>query len=61
VIAVFTKYDQFKREIIYKLEDQDCDPALFNNEMERIFGEQYLANLGSSPPFVHLEGKHIIN
>jgi hypothetical protein len=61
VIAVFTKYDQFRRNIKIKLEDQDRDPALLNDEMERIFSEQYLANLRSSPPFVHLEGKGIVN
>ena len=60
VIAVFTKYDQFKRDIIYKLEDQNRDPALLNDEMERVFGEHYLANLGGSPPFVRLEGKGIV-
>ena len=61
MIAVFTKYDQFKRDIIIKLEDQDRDPALLNDEMERIFGEYYyLANL-RSPPFVRLEGEGNVN
>ena len=58
---MFTKYDQFRRNIRIKLEDQDCDPALLNNEMERVFGEQYLADLMGSPPFVHLEGKGFVN
>jgi len=58
VIAVFTKYDQFRRNIMMKLEDQHRDPALLNHEMERTFGEHYLANLGRSAPFVHLEGMH---
>ena len=61
VIAVFTKYDQFRRDIMLKLEDQDCDPALLNDEMERAFGEHYLANLRRSPPFVRLGGKGIVN
>jgi hypothetical protein len=60
VIAVFTKYDQFRRNIIIKLEDQDRDPALLNDEMERTFGEHYLANLRRSPPFVCLEGEGIV-
>jgi hypothetical protein len=60
VIAVFTKYDQFKRDVMMKLEDQDRDPTLLNDEIERIFGEYYLANL-TSPPFVRLEGKGIVN
>jgi hypothetical protein len=57
---VFTKYDRFKHDVMIKLEDQDCDPALLNDEMERIFGEYYLASL-RSPPFVCLEGKGIVN
>jgi hypothetical protein len=63
VIAVFTKYDQFRRDIMRKLEDQACDPALLKDEMERAFSEHYLANLrpGGSPPFVRLEGKSIVN
>ena len=61
MIAVFTKYDQFRRDIIIKLEDQGRDPTLLNDEMEYIFREHYLANLGRSPPFVCLEGKGIVN
>jgi hypothetical protein len=61
VIAVFTKYDQFRRDIIIKLEDRGRDPTLLNDEMEYIFREHYLANLGRSPPFVCLEGKGIVN
>jgi hypothetical protein len=45
---------------MYKLEDQGRDPALLNDEMERTFGEHYLANL-RSPPFVRLEGESIVN
>jgi len=44
-----------------KLEDQDRDSALLNDELERTFGENYLANLRRSPPFVCLEGEGIIN
>ena len=62
VIAVFTKYDQFRREMIYKLEDQglaaSTDPALLNAEMERIFNKEYLAKLGGSPPVVRLESEN---
>jgi hypothetical protein len=56
VIAVFTKYDQFKRDVGMKLDDQghDWDPALLNAEMERIFNEEFLANLKGSPPTVCL-------
>ena len=61
MIAVFTKYDQFKRNIVIKLEDQDRDPALLNDEMEQIFGKYYLANLQvESPSFVRMKGEGII-
>jgi hypothetical protein len=61
VIAVFTKYDQFKRDIGFKLEDQNLDPALLNAEVERIFKEEYLVNLRGSAPFVCLESKIFVN
>ena len=57
MIAVFTKYDQFRRDIMMKLQDQHRDPALLNDEMESIFSEQFLANLEGPPPFVRLESK----
>jgi hypothetical protein len=59
VIAVFTKYDQYRRNIRMKLEDQgsDTDSARLNAEMERIFEKQFLAHLNGSPPFVRLESE----
>jgi len=60
VIVVFTKYDQFRRDIRMKLEDQGRDPddpAILNAEMERIFNEEFLANLKESPPIVRLESE----
>ena len=59
MIAVFTKHDQFRRDITMKLEDQHRDPALLDDEMEKIFGEQFLANLKGSPPFVRLESEDV--
>jgi len=65
VIAVFTKYDQFKREINYKLEDQSLNTStnsvLLNAELERVFKEQYLANIKGSAPFVCLESKNFVH
>jgi hypothetical protein len=61
VIAVFTKYDQFKHNIMMKLEEQDRNPELLNDEMESTFSEHYLAELGRSPPYVCLEGEGIVN
>jgi hypothetical protein len=60
VIAVFTKYDQFKREIKMKLEDQDRDPAHVDDEVENIFNEQFLGNLKGSPLYVRLESKDFV-
>jgi hypothetical protein len=57
VIAVFTKYDQFKREMALGLEDMGRDPALGGFEAERIFYEHYLSCLSRSTPFVRLESE----
>jgi hypothetical protein len=61
VIAVFTKYDQFKRDVLMKLEDQGRDPTQLDDEAKRIFDEHYLANLRESPPFVCLESEDFVN
>jgi hypothetical protein len=63
VIAVFTKYDQFKRNIMMRLEDEGReseprDPTLLNAEVENVFKGQYLAKLRESAPFVRLEGEN---
>jgi hypothetical protein len=63
VIAVFTKYDQFRREIKMKLEDRhgyavDLDANL---EADRIFHERYLAHLKGSPSLVCLESEDFVN
>jgi len=58
VIAVFTKFDQFKRDIGYKLEDGGHDPGIdLNEEVERLFREHYQACLEGSQLFVRLESK----
>jgi len=61
VIAVFTKYDQFRRDIGFKLEDQYLDPVLLDTEMERIFREEYLFWLRESAPFVRLESENFVD
>jgi hypothetical protein len=42
-----------------KLDDQghDWDSAILNAEMERIFNEEFQANLKGSPPIVRLESE----
>jgi hypothetical protein len=57
VIAVFTKYDQFRRDIKIKLEDQHRDPSLLDAEVESAFNEHYLAGLAGPPPFIRLESE----
>jgi hypothetical protein len=60
VIAVFTKYDHFMREIKMKLEDQDRDATLLDTEVESIFKNEYLSSLRESAPFVRLEGENLL-
>ena len=63
MIAVFTKYDQFRFDVEMKLEDQglDADRKLLDDEMDEIFKNHYLANLRESPPYVLLESEHFLN
>ena len=63
MIAVFTKYDQFRLDVEMKLEDQGQDPSptVLNAEMETIFEDHYLANLRGSTPYVRLESEHFLN
>jgi hypothetical protein len=60
VIAVFTKYDQFRRETIFMLEDRALDTCT-DAEVERVFKEQYLAKLTGSAPVVRLESENAVN
>jgi len=58
VIAVFTKYDQFKRNITMKLNSEGRDPGThFDTEVESVFNRHYLGSLSGPPPFVLLESK----
>jgi hypothetical protein len=61
VIAIFTKYDQFRRDIGFRLEDQKLEPALLDTEVERIFKQEYLAKLRGSAPFVRLESESFVD
>ena len=58
VIAVFTKYDQFKRNIKMKLEDENRDREIdLDAEAENIFKQHYLASLNGRPSFIRLESE----
>jgi hypothetical protein len=62
VIAVFTKYDQFKRNIKMKMEDEGRDLGThFDAEVESVFNRYYLASLSGTPPFVRLQGEDFLN
>jgi hypothetical protein len=62
VIAVFTKYDQFKREVRMKLEDRHRNSETnIDDEVENIFNQHYLANLRGPPPFIRLESESLVN
>ena len=59
VIALFTKYDQFKRDVRMMLQDEGCDRDMdLNTEVENKFKRHYLAGLNGSPPFVRLESEY---
>ena len=58
VIAVYTKYDQFKRNIKMKLEDEGRDQEIdLNVEVESLFNQHYLVRLNGHPLFVRLESE----
>jgi hypothetical protein len=59
VIAVFTKYDQFRHNIKIKLEDKGRDLSFFNAEVERVFDKHYLAGLMGHTPFIRLESEDL--
>ena len=61
VIALFTKYDQFRRNIKMRLEDEGRDPKIYlDAKVESVFQEYYLAALSGRcgpPPFIRLESE----
>jgi len=58
IIAVFTKYDQFKRNIRMELEDEGRNRDVdLNAEVENKFKQRYLAGLNASRPFIRLESE----
>ena len=61
MIAVFTKYDQFKCEIEIKVQDEDCNQETdIDAETENIFDQHYLTSLGGHSPYVCLESMDVI-
>ena len=59
IIAVFTKYDQFRDNIEIDLERDGCADweTEAHAEAERVFQEQYIGRLEGMPHFVRLESE----
>ena len=61
MIALFTKFEQFKLDIKMKLEDEhDYPEARIDAEIGRVFKEHYLGSLSGTPPFICLESKNLV-
>lgn len=60
VIAVFTKYDQFKLNVEMELEDHGDPDGLGSTAPEKWFWEHYLYHLDVGARFVQLESAYII-
>jgi len=62
VIALFTKYDQFKRSIKIKLKDErDHSESDIDAEVKRVFEQDYLASLSGHPPVICLESEDFVS
>ena len=55
VVVVFTKYDQFLRNVQMHLEDYGNPNDSISDAVERQFNEHYLGPLGDGARFVRLE------
>jgi hypothetical protein len=60
VVAVFTKFDQFKLDIQMRLEDEDRDPTELRDEAEKRFRDDYFSKLIRSPPHIRLESEDFV-
>jgi hypothetical protein len=58
VIALFTKYDQFKRDV--KIKFKDHPDTNIDVEVERGFEQLYLTSLSGPPPHLCLESEHFV-
>ena len=61
VIAVFTKYDQFLRNVKIHLEDYGNPGDIVSAVAEKQFQEHYLQPLGDSVSYVQLESEFSVN
>ncbi|KAH9007676.1 era-like GTP-binding protein [Lactarius hengduanensis] len=58
VIAVFTKYEQFRRNVKIDLDDYENPDDNISEVAEKLFQEHYLRPLGDHVRFVRLEQMH---
>ncbi|KAH9047168.1 hypothetical protein EDB84DRAFT_1575478 [Lactarius hengduanensis] len=58
VVAVFTKYDQFRRNVKIDLDDYGSPDDIVSEVAEKRFREHYLHPLGDHVGFVRLEQMH---
>ena len=58
VLALFTKYDQFKRNV--KIELKGHPETHIDAEVKRGFEQHYLASLSGPPPFICLESEDFV-
>ncbi|KAH9028974.1 hypothetical protein EDB85DRAFT_1570710 [Lactarius pseudohatsudake] len=61
VIAIFTKYDQFRRNVQIHVEDFGSPNSNAFDEAEKQFQEYYVRPLGNGVGFVRLEKMHMPN
>jgi len=63
IIAVFTKYDQFKLDVEMELEDAKGGEGVLaqwvETEAERLFNVEYLGTVGGMPPYVRLQSESL--
>lgn len=59
MIAVFSKYEQFKRNVRMKLQDTGAENSRcqVESEVERIFQTEYLTGIGGTSKYVQLESE----
>jgi hypothetical protein len=61
VVAVFTKFDQFRLDIQMRLEDEDRDSAeQLGDEVEKRFRDDYFSKLKGSPLYIRLESEEFV-
>ena len=58
VLALFTKYDQFKRNV--KIDLMGHPEMHIDAEVKSRFKQRYLASLSGPPPFICLESEDFV-